>query len=262
MIPLLALIRKELSILLRSPVTYLTLTLVGIVTALLFFDYLRHYNQLIFLYTSNAMGGFELGTLPEYINLRDQVFVPLLDQLALTLVAIIPLVTMRTFAEERARGTDELLLTTELTPAKIVTAKFITAYVFVGLVLLTSILYPAASMIRTGIGLQHLFAVYLGLLVLGIGLASIGLACSAFANSQLIAAISAYAIALIFFDLSWVQTFATEDLGMLLTSLSLHPHFVDFAEGMIAAEHLAYFAGLAAVCAALSRLSLDLIRVK
>ncbi len=262
MTALLALLRKELSILLRSPVTYLTLTFVGTVTALLFFDYLRHYNQLLFLYTSNSMGSFELGTIPEYINLSDQVFVPLLEQLALTFIAVIPLVTMRSFAEERARGTDELLLTTELTPEKIVIAKFLTAYVFVSLVLFTSILYPAASMLRTGIGLQHLLSVYLGLWVLGIGLASIGLACSAFANNQLIAAISAYAIALIIFDLSWVQTFASESVGYALIAMSLHPHFVDFAEGLIIAQHLAYFVGLAAVCAALSRLSLDLIRVK
>ena len=90
MTALLALLRKELSILLRSPVTYLTLTFVGTVTALLFFDYLRHYNQLLFLYRSNGMGSFELGTIPEYINLSDQVFVPLLEQLALTFIASSP----------------------------------------------------------------------------------------------------------------------------------------------------------------------------
>lgn len=259
---LLALVRKELVILLRSPVTYLTLTLVGIVTALLFFDYLRHYNQLLFLNTSATMGGFELGTIPDYVNLRDQVFLPLLEQLALTFMAIIPLITMRSFAEERGRGTDELLLTTELTPEHIIAAKFFTAYLFVALLLLASIVYPAASMLRTGIGLQHLFAVYLGLLVLGIGLASIGLACSAFTDSQLIAAIAAYAIAFVLYDLSWVQTFSSEALGGFLVSISLYPHFIEFAEGLIAVQHLAYFVGISLICAGLARLSLDMIRVK
>ena len=62
---LLALMRKELAVLFGSPMAYLVLALVGLVTALLFFDHLRVYNQILFVYTSSASGGFELGTVPE-----------------------------------------------------------------------------------------------------------------------------------------------------------------------------------------------------
>jgi len=112
--PLRALFRKELQVLFGSPVAYMTLTFVGLVTALLFFDHLRVYNQVLFVYTSNAMRGFEAGTIPDHVNLRDQVFVPLMETLAITLIGLVPLVTMRVFAEERSRGTDELLLTSRL----------------------------------------------------------------------------------------------------------------------------------------------------
>ena len=71
------------------------------------------------------MGGFESDTVPDYVNLRDQVFLPVMETLALTLIGLVPLVTMRVFAEERARGTDELLATTLLTPNQIVAGKLI-----------------------------------------------------------------------------------------------------------------------------------------
>ena len=119
-----ALLKKELATLFASPLAYLALTLVMLVTALIFFDHLRIYNQILFLYASNSMGGFESDTVPDHINVRDSVFFPVLETLGITLIALIPVITMRVFSEERARGTDELLLTLQLSPTQIVLAKF------------------------------------------------------------------------------------------------------------------------------------------
>jgi len=131
-----ALVKKELATLFASPLAYLALTLVMLVTALIFFDYLRIYNQILFLYSSNTMGGFESGTIPDHINVRDSVFFPVLENLGITLIALIPVITMRVFAEERARGTDELLLTAGITPGQIVLGKFAVAFAFVALMML------------------------------------------------------------------------------------------------------------------------------
>jgi hypothetical protein len=98
-----ALVRKELAVLFASPVAWLTLAAIGLVTALLFFDHLRVYNQILFLFASSTMGGFESDTVPAYVNLRDQVFLPEMETLALTLVGLVPLVTMRRLRGARAR---------------------------------------------------------------------------------------------------------------------------------------------------------------
>ena len=71
MTPLRAMVRKELAVLFGSPLAWLTLTGVGLVSALLFFDNLRVYNQILFLYASTTMGGFDTDTIPTYVNLRD-----------------------------------------------------------------------------------------------------------------------------------------------------------------------------------------------
>ena len=262
MIPLRALLRKELAVLFGSPMAYLTLTMVGLVTALIFFDHLRIYNQILFLYSSTSLGGFDAHAVPDYVNLRDQVFLPVMETLGLTFIGLVPLVTMRVFSEERARQTDELLMTTLLSPTQIVLAKFLATYLFVALMLAVSFVYPAASVLRAGLGLQHLLAVYLGLFVLGVALASIGLACSAMTASQLVAAVSAYAVAFVFYDFSWATPFVTETLASVLDGLSLHPRFGHFSEGLVRVADLAYFAGFGAVAFALARFSLAQGRVR
>lgn len=256
-----ALVRKELAVLFGSPLAWLTLAGVALVTALLFFDHLRVYNQILFLYSSDTMGGFATDTVPIYVNLRDQVFLPVMETLALTLIGLVPLVTMRVFAEERARGTDELLGTTRLTPGEIVAGKLLATYGFVALLMALSFVYPATSIVRSGLGLPHLFAVYAGMLGLGIALASIGLVCSAFTESQLLAAISAYAIAFVLYDFRWTTQFLPEAAADWIDPLSLHLRFGAFAEGLVRAPDVAYFAGYVLVAAALVRLAWDQRRV-
>jgi ABC-2 type transport system permease protein len=256
-----ALVRKELATLFASPLAYLALTLVMLVTALIFFDHLRIYNQILFLYASNTMGGFESDTIPDHINVRDSVFFPVLENLGITLIALIPVITMRVFAEERARGTDELLLTTHLSPWQIVTAKFAVTYAFVLLMMAASFVYPAMATLEGGIGAEHLLTVFVGLSLHALGLASLGLACSAFSSSQLVAAVASWAAGFVLWDFAWAGPFLGERSGPLLDALSMHPRYSSFAEGIVNLEHLAYFVGLGGVCAALAHFSFDWRRV-
>jgi len=259
--PLGALMRKEFASLFGSPTAYLTLTMVALVTALIFFDHLRIYNQVLFVYASTTMGGFDTGSIPDYINLWDTVFFPVMETLGLTLVGAVPLVTMRVFAEERARGTDELLVSTHLTPTAIVVGKFIVTFAFVVLMMAVSFLYPATAIEEGGIGLEHLGAVFIGLTLHGIAIAAIGLACSAFTRSQLVAAVSGWAIAFVLWDFSWANAFVSEQTAAVLEKLALHPRYGSFAEGIVSLANIVYFAGVALVGIAVARFSFDLRRV-
>ncbi len=138
MTAVLALMRKELTVLFASPIAYFVLTMVALLTSITFFEHLRLYNHQLFLFASSSMGGFESDTIPDYINLRDTVFMPAMEQLGLLILLPIPLVTMRVFAEERSLGTDELLLTSFLSPGQIVLAKSTVAYGFVVLMITVS----------------------------------------------------------------------------------------------------------------------------
>jgi ABC-2 type transport system permease protein len=256
-----ALIRKEFASLFGSPRSYAALTMVALVTALIFFDHLTLYNQILFIYSSTTMGGFDTDTIPDYVNLWDSVFFPVMETLGLTLIGAVPLITMRVFSEERARGTDELLVTTGLTPGRIVFGKFAVTFLFVALMMAASFVYPAVAIERGGLGAQHLAAVFTGLTLHGIGLASIGLACSAFTSSQLVAAIAAWATAFVLWDFRWAQPFVGERTAAFLDAISLHPRYGAFSEGIVDVADVAYFAGLALVGMAVARFSFDVRRV-
>ena len=261
MTAVMALIRKELLVLFASPVAYFVLTMVALLTSITFFEHLRLYNHQLFLYASSSMGGFESDTIPDYINLRDTVFLPVMEQLGLLILLPIPLVTMRVFAEERSLGTDELLLTSFLTPGQIVLSKFLVTHGFIVLMMTVSFIYPASSVVSGGLGLQHLLAVFLGLVMLAIAIASIGLACSAFTSSQIIAAATTVGVTFLLYDFGWTHPFVGEQVAGVLDAISLHPHFGRFSEGLVALSDIFYFVVVSVVGAALARLSLELRRV-
>jgi hypothetical protein len=100
-----------------------------------------------------------------------------------------------------------------------------------------------------------------GLTLHGIALASIGLVCSAFTSSQLVAAVSAWAAAFLLWDFAWIQPFVSEGVAGLLDAISLHLRYGSFAEGIVSLANIAYFVGVALVALALARFSFDLRRV-
>lgn len=254
--------RKELASLFGSPVAYAVLIGVCIVTAILFFEHLHLYNQMLFAASSTSVGSLNAGEIPETINLWDSVFFPVMEVLGVTFIGAIPLVTMRVFAEERARGTDELLFTTHLTPLRIVIAKYSVTFAFVILMVAVSFIYPATAISRGGLGAQHLGAVFIGLTLHGIAVASIGLACSAFTSSQLVASVTAWVIAFVWWDFGWMHPLTNESTAAILDALSLHPRYSGFAAGSISLADIAYFIALVGVAMAVTRFAFDLRRIQ
>jgi len=261
LIALRALVRKEIAVLFGSPVAYLVLTMVALLTAITFFEHLRLYNQQLFLYASSNMGGFESDTIPDYINLRDTVFLPVMEQLGLLLLLPIPLVTMGVFARERAAGTDEFLLTSGLSPGQLVTAKFAVTFGFVALMMTVSFIYPTTAIVQGGLGLQHLLAVFIGLVLLGIGIAAIGLVCSAATDSQLVAAAMTVAFTYVLYDFGWTYGFVGAEAARVLDWISLHPHFGRFSEGLVQLSDIVFFLALAGLSAASVRFLLEARRI-
>ena len=252
----LALARKECAVLFAAPLAYGVLAAVALLTSNLFFEHLRLYNQQLFLYASSNMGGFDSDSIPDYVNLRDTVFFPVMEQLGLTLLLPIPLITMRVFARERAQGSDEWLLTSGISTGKVVAAKFMVTYAFVLLMTTVSFIYPASAVAQGGIGLGHLLSVYLGVGLLGMGIASVGLVCSALTRSQVLAGATTLAAAYVLYDFGWAHGFVGPGAAAGLDALSLRSHFVRFAEGAVRPSDLVYTGALALAALGATRAAL------
>jgi hypothetical protein len=76
-----------------------------------------------------------------------------------------------------------------------------------------------------------------------------------------VAAISAWAIAFLLWDLSWASSFVGERVAEVLEALSIQPRYSSFAGGVVSLANVVYFAGIAGVCFAGARFSFDVRRV-
>jgi ABC-2 type transport system permease protein len=169
---------------------------------------------------------------------------------------------MRVFARERDTGTDELLLTSGVPAATIVAAKFIVTLGFVLLMMAMSFVYPVTAIVQGGLGMQHLTAVFLGLSLLGMGIAAIGLVCSAMTRSHVVAAATTVGACYLLYDFGWTHAFVGEGVAGFLDAISLHPHFARFSEGLVSLADLVYFGALVLAAAAVVRAALLLERVR
>ncbi len=165
-------------------------------------------------------------------------------QAAMELVLLVPVLTMRLFAEERRSGTLELLLTSPAREIDIVLAKFAAAMT----VLLAMIGLTSTYALVLGLYGQPdwgpVYSGYLGLILLGGALVSLGLAVSALTTNQIVAAVTSLGL----FGILW----AIDSLAALLPpptdnwflGLSLLARFTPFAVGAMYTSDFGFFVAL------------------
>lgn len=144
---------------------------------------------------------------------------------ATILTFIVPILTMRTMAEERKTGTEQLLLTSPLSITKIVIGKFIAATLIVVITLLCTLMY---FVILSFFGKPHITTALItmfGFLLLAISYISFGILASSITENQIIAGV----ITIGFFILTWfLPQFST-----IFTNFSLINMFSKFPGGQI-----------------------------
>ena len=150
-----------------------------------------------------------------------------------TMIAAV-ILTIRLLAEERQTGTLILLNTSPVKDRDIVIGKFLAAYGVLALTILLSAYMPAWIFVHGKVAIGHVVVGYLGLLLLGAAITSIGVFGSALAGSQVVAAIITTVIALVFV-LLWIVAKASEPpLNQYLAALAVHhENFRPFMQGIL-----------------------------
>src|SRR5207244_13478704 len=171
MSPVGAIVRKELRSYFVSPVAYVVAFVFLILTGLLSF-------LAIATASNRSMQMLRVqGNLPE-LNLNEFVFRPVFYNMAVILLLVVPILTMRLFAEEKKLKTMELLLPSPLTITDIVVGKFVAALaVFAGMLALTALGTAALGAIAD-LRWAPVATAYLGVLLLGGVFLSVGLLAS------------------------------------------------------------------------------------
>jgi len=251
----LTIIGKELRSYFVSPIAYVVLTGFLLLGGWFFFNLLSRFSLLLTLYTQ-----FQGGETANRLNLNDYVIAPLMHNLSIVLVILIPMITMRAYAEEKKSGTYELLLTSPVRTGELVLGKFLASFLFVCIMIGLTGVYPAILLVFGNPELGVMVAGYLGLLLLATAFVAVGLLTSSFTENQIIAAVSGLVATLLLYIIGWPAETAGNVLGPLLRYLSVTEHFSDMVKGLIDTRGLVYFASLIALALFLTQRSVESLR--
>lgn len=162
-------------------------------------------------------------------------------QSAVQLILLVPLVTMRQFAEERRGGTLELLLTAPVREGGIVLAKFAASMAVLLAMLALTLVYALILATFGNPDWGPIYSGYLGLVMLAGALVSIGLAVSALTTNQIVAAVVSLGI----FGMLWaIDAWAAllpSPIDNWVLGLSLLARYTPFAIGAMYASDFGFF---------------------
>jgi ABC-2 type transport system permease protein len=235
-----AVYRKEMSHYFVSPVAYIIVAVFLILTAYFF-------NRLLILIIQEAFqASFEEGQFGgggAAFDVPSLVMRNFFGVLSTLLLFLTPMLTMSVYAEERRRGTMELLMTSPVTDLQIVLGKF-----FASLTLLIIMLLPTA--IGFAYMLRHtepaapwrvLGSEYLGVLLLGGALLALGSFFSSITESQLIAAMLSFGAILLLWVLDFGSQAGSSAWASGLEYLSVFRHYDDFTRGVIDTSNVIFY---------------------
>jgi ABC-2 type transport system permease protein len=167
---------------------------------------------------------------------------PVLMNATVILLFVFPLITMRTYAEEKRSGTIELLLTSPITDWQIILGKFFGALALYAVMLAVTLIHIAVLFWYGDPEWKPVATGYLGLLLMGACFISAGLLISSLTKNQIVAGMVTFAVFLLLWVINWIgQSFGPTGQA-IVSHLSITEHLDDFARGIIDTKHLIYYA--------------------
>ena len=235
MTPVQAIIAKELRSFFVSPVVYV----VGAVFLLIFgiLSYLAVVNV-----GARAVQLMQLQGAAAQINLNDMVFRPTFYSTAVVLLLVLPILTMRLFAEERKLRTFELLLTSPIRINEVVVGKFLSVYlIFLGLLALTG-LVPLILSLFSSFDWKPVLTGYLGLALMGALFLAAGVFTSTLTENQIVAAFLSFGLLLIVWLLGALgSVLGDTPAGNVISYLSFIEHYDRMVRGLLDSKDLVYY---------------------
>jgi ABC-2 type transport system permease protein len=244
--------RKELRSYFVSPIAYGLMAFFGFVAGYFFWAATA-------IFVSRGMEMQMMGRgMPMDVN--EWVVRPVLMNVSVIGLFLIPMITMRLFAEEKRSGTIELLITSPVRDWEIILGKWLAALMMYGAILLVSALSVALLFIYGKPDWRPLLTGYLGLLLQGGTLLSIGTFISTTTRNQIVAGVGTFAICLMLWVLDWITAFNSEAWAKVVSYISVVTHFEPFSKGVIDTKDVVFYLSMIFLGLFLSARSLESLR--
>jgi ABC-2 type transport system permease protein len=230
----LAIADRELRSYFSSPMAYIVIGFFLLPFGVFFFLYLQAF----------VKQGLQMAQYGGAMNVNQQVVRYVLQNASVIILFIMPMITMRTYSEEKRSGTIELLLTSPLSDVEIILGKFFGALGLYVAMLAVTLLYIGILFVYGNPEWRPIVAGYLGLLLMGGAFVSIGLLISSTTNNQIVAGVVTFVVFLLLWIVGWFADSAGPTIGPITSYLSITEHFDDFSKGIIDSKHVVYYLSL------------------
>ncbi len=254
-----AVFRKEMSLYFVSPIAYVAVGAFLFLAGIFFQGILAEANEYAM---RAAMQSMQFGT-PLDIDIPGEVMRGFFGVTGTILLFVVPMLTMGAYAEERRRGTMELLMTSPITDLEIVLGKYFAAISLFLIMLLPTaiqmgILFRASDPMPPW---RMMLSGYLGVLLLGASLLAIGQFLSSLTESQIVAGIWTFLVFLMLWILDFVIRGSSSTVaGAVAQYVSILRHMNDFTRGVVDSSNLVYYASMILLGLFLTLRSLDSMR--
>ncbi len=248
-----SLFKKELVSFFSSPIAYMLISVYLVLSGYFFYVSFTRFASFIMMLASNPEYA---GELVKY-NVTDHVLRPLAYNIAIVVLLLIPLLTMRVYSEENKMGTMELLLTSPITYTEIVAGKFLACVFVYGVMMIFTSIYLVIMSVYCEIEAGPIFTAYLGLFLLGMAFLAVGNFTSTLTKNQVVAAVLGFGLLLLFWVIGWSAANNESIFAGLLKGVSITDHFESFAKGVLESKDVIYYLSFAFVGLFLTRLSLE-----
>jgi len=225
--------RKELRSYFVSPIAYLLLALFAVIFGFFFWNILGFFVR----EGTEAMMSGQMFPM----NLNERVIRPLLSNISVVGLFLIPMITMRLFAEEKRTGTIELLATSPVSDVEVILGKWAAAVLmYASMLLLSAVNF--LFLFRYGHPDWKPLAIgYLGLLLQAGALLAIGTFISTLTKNQIIAGAVTFAVCLLLWILEWVTGFDSSTSSRVLAYMSVITHFESFSKGLLDSKDAIFY---------------------
>jgi ABC-2 type transport system permease protein len=232
---ILAIAQKELKSYFSSPIAYIVIGFWSLLYGYFFVAILSY-----FMRQSMQMNQFGMQG-PQSMNVNQQLIRPLLQNVNILVLFLMPMVTMRTYAEEKRSGTMELLLTSPVTDFQIILGKFLGAMALYGAMLAVTLIHIGLLFVYGHPEWKPIVTTYIGLLLFGGCFVSLGLFISSLTKNQIVAGMVTFAVFLLLWIITWIGSFSGPTVDKITQYVSILDHLDDFGKGVLDTTHLIYY---------------------
>ena len=248
----LTILRKEFVSYFRSPIAYGVMAFFALISGYFFYVAVVYFMQASI--QSSMMGQ------NQPMNVNDSVVRPLFSNISVIGLFVIPMITMRLFAEEKRTGTIELLITSPITDWEIIMGKWLAAIGLYAAMLAVSLLSMITLFIYGQPDWRPVLVGYLGLLLQGGCLLAIGTFISTCTRNQIVAGVAGFSVCLLLWVLDWVSSFQDSAGAKVVAYMSVLQHYDSFSKGILDFKDIVYYLSAIFIGLFLTSRSLESLR--